>query len=117
MLSARLTAPVRRLALRPAHHLAARSKIANSRPYVTSPLTPDPNAKPAAADLPVKPAHDNLPFAAPSNTDETQGQLGQVKLPDMDKIEHEADKDLDVRIVSRPSSCHLSFSSIRADQL
>lgn len=99
MLSARLTAPVRRLALRPAHS-ALRSEIANQRPYVTSPLTPDPTAKPAAADLPVKPAYDNVPFAAPTNKDETRGQLGQVDLPDMEKVEHEAEEEFTVRIVS-----------------
>jgi hypothetical protein len=100
MLSARMAAPARRLALCPAQHLAARSKIAYQRPYVTSPLTPDPTAKPAAADLPVKPAYDKVPFAAPTNKDETKGQLGQVDLPDMAKVEHEAEEEFSVRIVS-----------------
>ncbi|POY71950.1 hypothetical protein BMF94_5033, partial [Rhodotorula taiwanensis] len=79
-----------RLALRSRALLTARpSPLARTawRSYVTSPLTPDPNAKPAAADLPVKPAADNRPFGPPATEDETRGELGQVKMPDMKEPE------------------------------
>ncbi|GAA5883625.1 hypothetical protein JCM3774_001852 [Rhodotorula dairenensis] len=116
MLSAQLAAPLRRAAWCPAQAAGRLSplvsgRLALRRPYVTSPLTPDPDAKPAAADLPVKPAYDNVPFAAPTNKDETQGQLGQVKLPDMARIENDPDQESAVRIPTAPDTYRSAATS------
>ncbi|GAA5978807.1 hypothetical protein JCM10908_004494 [Rhodotorula pacifica] len=116
-----LAAPLRHATLRvslsrcttPRALLAAASSINNPRFYVTSPLTPDPDAKPAAADLPVKPAHDNLPFAAPSNKDETKGELGQVDMPDMGRVEDKSSEaaEFQVRIPTAPDTYRSSETS------
>ncbi|BGO99968.1 hypothetical protein NBRC10513v2_001405 [Rhodotorula toruloides] len=62
------------------------------RTYATT-KPPSPSSA-AAADLPVAPPHNSLPFAAPSafeDKDTTKGSgLGQVKMPDMERVERGA---------------------------
>ncbi|GJN88841.1 hypothetical protein Rhopal_001812-T1 [Rhodotorula paludigena] len=45
-------------------------------------LAPAADPPPAASDLPARPPHNKVPFAAPPG-DESKGQLGQVYMPDM----------------------------------
>ncbi|BGP53641.1 hypothetical protein JCM8202_003589 [Rhodotorula sphaerocarpa] len=90
---------------------AAAAAQSTRRSYVTSPLQPDPSARPAAADVVVKPGADKRPFAPPAERDETQGELGQVKMPDMESLGQRSEGRNEVKIPTAPDTYRTSSAS------
>ncbi|BGO89293.1 hypothetical protein NBRC10512_001700 [Rhodotorula toruloides] len=93
-----------------------RSLTPSLRSYATGP-------KPSSTDLPVAPPHNSLPFAAPSafeDKDTTKGSgLGQVKMPDMERVERgslRAEEEVG-RVPTAPDTYRTSSSSPDSDSL
>lgn len=92
------------------------SLLLRSLPAIRHYATKPPSPSTAAADLPVAPPHNSLPFAAPSafeDKDTTKGSgLGQVKMPDMERVERGATR-AEEEVGRVVSLCSLSRRGLR----
>ncbi|BGP29779.1 hypothetical protein JCM10296v2_001525 [Rhodotorula toruloides] len=90
------------------------------RTYATS---KPPSSPSSSADLPVAPPHNSLPFAAPAtfeDKDTTKGSgLGQVKMPDMERVERASLRDEEevARVPTAPDTYRTPSSSPDTDPL